>query len=153
MPLITQEDAVRAETGYLLDGETDASTGFRPEYITLHSLAMHEALSTEYYSGTGSGTSGPNNTLSQSQGLATGTGEQYVVGVGTSSDGVNAHYAYAGDGEVVYVVLTGNRGETVDSRARAELASVNDDGFTLNWTSLPSVNVWTHWKAYGVEDR
>jgi len=134
--------------GVFQQNDTAITTGFNPSYVAFYAQETQAALNTEYYSGASTG--GGANSWAWSQGYAASSvaGDQLVNGASWNSNSINAHRAYAGDGEVVYVIRSSNAGENLEGRARAEVASFDQDGFTMNWTSTITSTVHVLYQAY-----
>ena len=140
-----------AANGYLRVGDTDIRCGFRPEHIMFYANLTQAALNTEYTSGSNVGSGA--NASAWSAAFATGaaSSEQYVSGLTYNSGGINEHQAYAGDGEVVYLIATRSAGETITGRSRASVASVSEQGLTLSWSATDATPAIVAWQAYGAE--
>lgn len=140
------------DVGVFQQGSTTSDqsivTGFQPSYVAFYGNMTQAALNTEYTSGANVG--GGANGLSYCMGYSVGgaAADQYVSSLGQNSNSSNAHVAYAGDGEVVYLIATSNGGETIDGRARASVTSFDQDGFTLSWGSTIPETTHILYQAY-----
>lgn len=124
--------------GVFQNGDTEITgVGFSPRYIQFWGLLHSNLGQEEDFTGT----------LSYSMGYSDGT-TQVVGGQADNSDGVNAHYQVFETGNCVYLIGTSNQGASRDGALVGNVASFNDDGFTMNYSEDSAGTAFIGYRAF-----
>lgn len=124
----------KIDVGYFTTGDTAVTTGFTPRYIQFFSTVHWASFNSEHHQ---SNSGGENATVGTSMGEAIGsaTADQMVTHTHYNGDDSDRHFTYVGDGEVIYLLVTADYGNTVQGRIRGYVSSFDADGFTMGWNA------------------
>jgi len=129
----------QADDTWTLPYDYTVTTGFKPSYIEVRVEEHYTHLNTVKNS-----TSSP---YVNHQGWAT-PDKQITSHNSPGSRNSDAHSSYVGTGQVIYAIQTDATGEGNNGVLQANVKSFNRDGFTLEFTEVPTSDFYVIYKAF-----